>query len=119
MCLGSLRTILALADIRSLSIIQFDITSAYLHGTLKEVGRSDVKLNDAKATNVCQGEDGAEGSQTHYGRNRFPIINTRELLVVTSNDSTLASLKDAIIELLMKCPAEFEGLHAIHRGTSS
>ena len=36
MCLGSLRTILALADIRNLSIIQFDITSAYLHGTLKE-----------------------------------------------------------------------------------
>jgi len=36
MCLESLRTILALAAIHDLDIIQFDITSAYLHGTLKE-----------------------------------------------------------------------------------
>jgi hypothetical protein len=36
MRLESLRTILALAAIRDLDIIQFDITSAYLHGTLKE-----------------------------------------------------------------------------------
>ena len=84
-----------------------------------EVGRGDVKLNDTKVANVCQGEDGAEGSQTHYGRNRFPVINTRTLVVVTSNDPTLSLLKDAIIELLMKCPTEFEGPHAIHRGTSS
>jgi len=33
MCLGSLS---ALAAIRNLGIIQSDITSAYLHGTLKE-----------------------------------------------------------------------------------
>jgi len=36
MRLESLRTILALAAIRDLDVIQFDITSAYLHGTLKE-----------------------------------------------------------------------------------
>ena len=36
MRLKSLRTILALAAIRDLDIIQFDITSAYLHGTPKE-----------------------------------------------------------------------------------
>ena len=36
MCLESLRTILALATIRDLDIIQFDIISAYLHGTLIE-----------------------------------------------------------------------------------
>ena len=36
MCLESLRTILALAAIRDLDVIQFDITSAHLHGTLKE-----------------------------------------------------------------------------------
>ena len=32
----SLRTILALVVARDLDVIQFDITSAYLHGTLKE-----------------------------------------------------------------------------------
>jgi hypothetical protein len=36
MRLESLRTLLALAAHRNLEIIQFDITSAYLHGTLKE-----------------------------------------------------------------------------------
>ena len=36
MGLESLRTTLALAAIRDLGVIQFDITSAYLHGTLKE-----------------------------------------------------------------------------------
>ena len=36
MHLESFRTILALATIRDLDTIQFDITSAYLHGTLKE-----------------------------------------------------------------------------------
>ena len=36
MRLESLRTILALDAIRDLDVIQFDITSAYLHGTLKE-----------------------------------------------------------------------------------
>ena len=34
--LESLRTILALVAVRDLNIIQFDISSAYLHGTLKE-----------------------------------------------------------------------------------
>ena len=32
----SLRVILALAAIRDLDVIQFDISSAHLHGTLKE-----------------------------------------------------------------------------------
>jgi len=36
MRLESLRTLLALAAIRDLDMVQFDITSAYLHGTLKE-----------------------------------------------------------------------------------
>jgi len=36
MRLESLRTLLALAAIRDLDVVQFDITSAYLHGTLKE-----------------------------------------------------------------------------------
>jgi hypothetical protein len=36
MRLESLRTLLALAAIRDLDVIQFDITSANLHGTLKE-----------------------------------------------------------------------------------
>ena len=36
MGLESLRTTLALAAIRDLGVIQFDITSAYLRGTLKE-----------------------------------------------------------------------------------
>jgi len=36
MRLESLRTILALAAIRYLDIIQIDITSTHLHGTLKE-----------------------------------------------------------------------------------
>jgi len=36
MRLESLRTILTLAAIRDLDVIQFDIPSAYLHGTLKE-----------------------------------------------------------------------------------
>jgi len=36
MHLESLRTILALAAIRDLDIIQFDITSAYLRSTFKE-----------------------------------------------------------------------------------
>ena len=36
MRLESLRTILALAAIHDLDVIQFDITSVYLHGTLKE-----------------------------------------------------------------------------------
>ena len=35
MHLETLRTNLALAAIRDLDVIQFDITSAYLHGTLK------------------------------------------------------------------------------------
>ena len=34
--LKSFRTILALVAVRDLDVIQFDITSAYLHGTLKE-----------------------------------------------------------------------------------
>ena len=34
--LESLRTILALVSVRDLGVIQFDITSAYLHWTLKE-----------------------------------------------------------------------------------
>jgi len=36
MGLESLRTILALTTIGDLDIIQFGITSAYLHGTLKD-----------------------------------------------------------------------------------
>jgi len=36
MCLESLCTTLALATTRDLDITQFDITSAYLHDTLKE-----------------------------------------------------------------------------------
>ena len=36
MHLTSLRAILALAAIRDLDVIQFDITSAHLHGALKE-----------------------------------------------------------------------------------
>jgi hypothetical protein len=36
MRLESLRTLLALAAIRDLDIVQFDIMSAYLHGRLKE-----------------------------------------------------------------------------------
>ena len=36
MRLESLRTLLALAATRDLDVMQFDITSAYLHGTLKE-----------------------------------------------------------------------------------
>ena len=36
MCLESLCTMLAIAAIRDYDIIQFNITSAYLHGTLKE-----------------------------------------------------------------------------------
>ena len=36
MHLESLRAILALAAIRDLDVIQFDITSAHLYGTLKE-----------------------------------------------------------------------------------
>ena len=36
MRLKSLHTLLALAAIRDLNVIQFDITSAYLHDTLKE-----------------------------------------------------------------------------------
>ena len=36
MHLESLRTILALVAVRNLDVIQFDITSAYLHGTFKE-----------------------------------------------------------------------------------
>ena len=38
MGLESLRTIPTLAAIRDLGVIQFDITSAYLHGTLKGGG---------------------------------------------------------------------------------
>ena len=36
MCLESLCTLLTLAAIHDLDMVQFDITSAYLHGTLKE-----------------------------------------------------------------------------------
>ena len=36
MRLESLRTLLALAATRDLDVVQFDITSAYLHGNLKE-----------------------------------------------------------------------------------
>ena len=36
MCLEFLRTIVGLAAIPDLNITQLDITSAYLHGTLKE-----------------------------------------------------------------------------------
>ena len=36
MRLESLRTLLPVAAIRDLDIVQFDITSAYLHGALKE-----------------------------------------------------------------------------------
>ena len=36
MCLESLRILLALAASRDLDFIQFDVTSAYLHGNLKE-----------------------------------------------------------------------------------
>ena len=67
-----------------------------------EVGRVDVKLNDTKVANGSQGEDGAEGFQTHCRRNRFPVIDSRTLEVVLSNESTLVPLKDAILELLMK-----------------
>jgi len=79
-----------------------------------EVGRGDVKLDDVEGANGCQGEDGAEGFQTHYGRNRFLLIDTRALAVSPSNESTQVLLKDAILELLMKYPAEFEGPHAVH-----
>ena len=40
MHLESLRTILTLVAVRDLDFIQFDITSAYLHGQLKGVGAS-------------------------------------------------------------------------------
>jgi hypothetical protein len=36
MCLESLHTLLTLATICDLNIVQFNVTSAYLHGTLKE-----------------------------------------------------------------------------------
>ena len=56
MCLGSLRTILAPQDIRNLSIIQFDITSTYLHGTLKEevyMGQPEGYVAPGKEDWVC------------------------------------------------------------------
>jgi hypothetical protein len=36
MCLESVHMLLALAATRDQDVIQFDITSAYLHGTLKD-----------------------------------------------------------------------------------
>ena len=48
MRLKSLRTILALAVIRDLDVIQFDITSAYLHGTPKE----EVYMSNQRATSL-------------------------------------------------------------------
>jgi len=46
MRLESLHTVLALATIRDLDITQFDVTSAYLHGTLKE----EVYMEQQRAT---------------------------------------------------------------------
>jgi len=48
LALKSLRTILALAVIRDLDVIQFDIASAYLHGTLKE----GVYMSNQRATSL-------------------------------------------------------------------
>jgi len=71
-------------------------------------------LDDVKVANGCQGEDGAERFQTHYGRNRFLAIDTRTLVVASNIELILILLKNAIIELPMKYPAEFEGPHAVH-----
>jgi len=71
-------------------------------------------LGDVEVANGCQGEDGAGEFQTHCGRNRCPVIDTRTLVVASSNDSTLIPLKNAILDLPMKYPAEFEGPHAVH-----
>ena len=49
MRLGSLRTLLATVAPRDLDIIQYDITSAYLHGTRKEEKR-DLGLAAQKGT---------------------------------------------------------------------
>jgi len=62
-----------------------------------------------RVVNGCQGEDGAEGFQTHYGQKIFPVIDTRTLVVASSNESTLILPKNAIRKLLMKYPAKFEG----------
>jgi len=51
---------------------------------------------------------------THYGRKQFPVIDTMTLVVASSDESTLILLKNAILELPMKYPAEFEGPHAVH-----
>jgi len=68
----------------------------------------------SRLANACQGEDGAEGFHTHYGRKSFHGIDAKTLVVVSSNDSTLILLKNAIRELLIKYPTEFEGLRAVH-----
>ena len=71
-------------------------------------------MNDVEVANRRQGEDGMEGFQMHYGRKLFPVIDTRTLVVASSNESTLILLKNAILERPMKYSAEFEGPHAVH-----
>jgi len=53
--------------------------------------------DDVEVANGCQGEDGAKGFQTHYGQKRFLVINTRTLVVASSNVSALILLKNAIL----------------------
>ena len=71
-------------------------------------------MDDIEVANGCQGKEGAQGFQTHYGRKRFLVIDTRTFVVSSSNESTLILLKNAILELPMKYLAEFEGPHAVH-----
>ena len=64
MRLESLRTILALAAIRDLNVIQFEITSAHLHGALKEevyMEHPEVYVAPGKEDWVCGLEKGLYG----------------------------------------------------------
>ena len=52
------------------------------------------------------------GDSEHItGEKRFPLIDTRTLVVASGNESTLILFKNAILELLTKYPAEFDSLH--------
>ena len=70
-----------------------------------EVGRGDVKLNDVEVANGRQGEGGMEGFQTQYGRRRFSVIDTRTLVVASSNESTFIPPKNAILEVSDEIPS--------------
>ena len=97
MRLESLRTLLSLAAIRDLDIVQFDITSAYLHGTLKEElfleqpdGYKVIASESVRVTDAWLVDSGATSSMSSH-RSIFLGLKPDRRAIRLANGSVIYS----------------------------